>query len=65
MLERIDKVCYHANSFEDIKRILGDLKNGKDSLKEKRINLSKELFKIDSVTTSKKIINAIKDDFYN
>lgn len=65
VLEEINRVCYHANSFEDIKRILIDLKNGKDSLKEKRIKLSKELFMIDIDTTTNKIINAIKEDFYS
>lgn len=65
LMKKIDKVCYSAKNFKEIEKILKDLKSGYDPLKEKREQLSSELFhKEDKTSSSEKIVDCIKNDFY-
>ncbi len=65
LMHKIDKVCYQAKSFNDIENILKDLSCGKDPLKEKRKQLTSQLFKKNYIHTSKQIVECIKEDFFH
>lgn len=63
IMEKISRVSYHAYSFNDVERILNDLKNGLDPLKEDRIMMKNKLFNEEMTTNVvKNIISAINKD---
>ncbi len=63
IMKEINKVCYHANNWDDIKKILKEL-GKEDILKSKREKTIKKLLCNYDGTTSKKIVECIKNDFY-
>lgn len=63
IMKEINKVCYHADNWKDIEKILKKLET-KDVLKTKREKIIKKLFGDYDGSTSQKIVNCIKNDFY-
>ena len=63
VMKKIFSVSYHADSFEDVERILDDLRNGIDPLKEKRNVLKDTLFPAKyTKEVAKNIICALEDN---
>ena len=63
ILKKIFSVSYNAYSFEDVEKILLDLQNGIDPLKEKRLKLKDELFEGKYVKyVTQNIIKVLKDN---
>lgn len=61
--KKIFSVSYNAYSFEDVEKILLDLQNGIDPLKEKRLKLKDELFEDKYVKyVTQNIIKVLKDN---
>ncbi len=58
-IEEMMAGCYHADSFADIERILGDLQQGNDPLKETRAVLVRKLFPTD-LPPSETIVNMLR-----
>ena len=63
IMKEINKVCYHANNWDDIKKILKELEK-EDILKSKREKTINKLFCNYDGSTSRKIVKCIKNDFY-
>jgi len=62
-MKKIFSVSYNAYSFEDVEKILLDLQNGIDPLKEKRLKLKDELFEDKYVKyVTQNIIKVLKDN---
>ena len=63
IMKKIFSVSYNAYSFEDVEKILLDLQNGIDPLKEKRLKLKDELFEDKYVKyVTQNIIRVLKDN---
>ena len=63
IMKKIFSVSYNAYSFEDVEKILLDLQNGIDPLKEKRLKLKDELFEDKYVKyVTQNIIKVLKDN---
>lgn len=63
IMKKIFSVAYNAYSFEDVEKILLDLQNGIDPLKEKRLKLKDELFEDKYVKyVTQNIIKVLKDN---
>lgn len=63
IMKKIFSVSYNAYSFEDVEKILLDLQNGIDPLKEKRLKLKEELFEDKYVKyVTQNIIKVLKDN---
>ena len=59
------KGCYIAYNWEDVKVFLKQLKNGEDSLKEKRMAICNNLFGKETLNATSNIIETIRNDFEN
>lgn len=63
IMKRIFSVSYHAYCFQDVRKILDDLKSGIDPLKEKRMKVKEQLFN-DQMTKNvvKNIMTILEND---
>ena len=64
IMKKIDKVCYHAVEWNEIEKIIKQIKEGKDKLKNKRDELLKQIIDCNKEDSAKLITECIKQDFY-
>lgn len=57
--------CYIANNWDELRNIMEQLNNGNDPLKQKREQISKELFGSDIKNAGQNVADYIKRDYYN
>ena len=64
-MKKISGACYLVDNWEQLEKVLNNLKNGIDPLKLKRKRIRKKIFKIYDGNVANNIVEYIKKDYYD